>query len=78
MEHWGAWYLMGDNLKAVCAQFSTVSLTVLLRRDLGALHTLQPLLEMKTQPWFLPFNQSLSVLGQLKILSHGQTSPNKT
>jgi hypothetical protein len=45
----GVQYLMGDNLKVVLAEFSTISLSVLLQSRLRCMVDMQPLLELKTR-----------------------------
>ncbi len=49
---------MGENLKVVWAEFSTLSWVVLVYCVVSAWHGMQPLLELKTQPGVRPVSYS--------------------
>ncbi len=48
-------YLMGENLKVVWAQFSTLSLVVLICRTISAWHDNQPLIRVENSSCHLKF-----------------------
>jgi hypothetical protein len=50
---------MGDNLKVVWSDFSSISLGVLLNCTVSAQITIQPLLELKTWPSYLKLAELL-------------------